>query len=228
MTMKIIRPALVALANAYKARHAGAPMMPDDDVLMRSILQQIQNPDGAKQLGLVLDEAAGDGFIKPSALIALVKSAIEVEHLRIALDASTKEADEVWKAISIAREHLQDRFEKGTADYLRYGTAHKRYSAALYELGLIGEKHGEGRGRVHYKSIADRYYLLRTGGYKANWNGPPEKIEPHTHGEAVKVILKEFSIEESPKGGSPWESLQRRWRWHGIKVLTKAEVFPRN
>ncbi len=219
MTIEIIRPALVALVNAYKNRHAGAPM-PDDDVLTRCMLQQIQNPHGAKSLGLVLDENVGDGFIKPSALIALVQSAIEAKHLRIALDASKKEADVAWAAISSASKILRKRGKKGTLNYALYGTAHKRHSAALYALGLIGEKHGEGRGGIHYQMIADRYHLLREGGYEGQWNGPPKKIEPLTHDEAVSAIHTEFDID--------WASLQRAWRRHGIKVSTTAEVFPRH
>lgn len=219
MTMEIIRPALAALANAYKARFAGAPM-PDDDVLVQSMLHDIQNPHGAKTLGLVLDEAAGDGFIKPSALIALVQSAIEAESLQIALEASKKETHEAWAAIGGAFKILKKRGRKGTADYALYGTAHKRHSAALYELGLIGEKHGEGRGCTYYQMIADRYHLLREGGYEGQRNGPPKKLEPHTHDEAVGAIHTEFDID--------WAALQRAWRRHGIKVSTNAEIFPRN
>lgn len=217
--IEIIRPALVALANAYKTRHAGAPM-PSDDVLMRYMLQQIQNTHAAKMLGLTLDESTVSEFIKPSALIALIRLALETKQLKIALSHSENEADEAWKRISSAAAILRKRSVKGTSEYKLYGTAHKRHSAALYELGLIGEAHGEGRGGIYYQTIADRYFSLRAGGYEGQRNGPPKKIEPHTHSEAVSTIFTEFNID--------WVSLQRAWCRHGIQVSIKAEVFPKS
>lgn len=135
----------------------------------------------------------------------------EVEYLKRRLAESEREADAAWVLIYSAGRIIEDKSK---------GTPHQRYSKALYELGLIGEKHGEGRGSIRYQTIADRYHHLRTGGYEGQRNGPPKKIEPHTHDEAVSTIFTEFDID--------WAALQRAWRRHGIKVSIKSEVFPKS
>lgn len=206
--MDAIKPALDALICAYKVYFAGAPGMPNDDVLIDYMVRQIQNPAAAKQLGQTLDEKSVDGFIKPSALIALVQCALEVKQLRRRLADSKKEADIAWNLIGSAGRIIQK----------KEGTAHKRYSDALYELGLIGEKHGQDRSDSKHQEAADRYYSLRTGGHKRH-NGESIHVDARNHDDSVTAVMNEFNVRD-------WESLERTWRRKGIQVSYDAEVFP--
>lgn len=218
--MDAIKPALDALICAYKVYFAGAPGMPNDDVLIDYMLCQIQNAPAAKQLGQTLDEKSVAGFIKPSALIALVQCALEVKQLRRRLADSKKEADIAWNLIGSA-----GRIIRG-----KKGTAHVRYSAALYELGLIGEKHGQDRSDPKYQEAAERYYFLRTGGYEFH-KGELINFDPCGHDDSVATVMDEFNVED-------WGSLERAWRRidrrealagskrDKIQPSYDAEVFP--
>lgn len=206
--MDVIKPALNALICAYKVYFASAPGMPNDDVLIDYMVRQIQNPAAAKKLGQTLDEKSVDGFIKPSALIALVQCALEVKQLRRRLADSEKEADIAWNLIGGAGRIIQK----------KEGTAHKRYSGALYELGLIGEKSGQDRSDSKHKDAADRYFFLRTGGYEFH-KGELINFDPCGHDDSVATVMDEFNVED-------WGSLERTWRRKGIQVSYDAEVFP--
>ncbi|MCB8747716.1 hypothetical protein LHU53_12455 [Rhodoferax sp. U2-2l] len=218
MRQEAIKAALVALVGVYKVRYSEAPSMPEDDVLIRYFLQQIGGSLGAETLGLTLDDIGGECQIKPSLLIDLVKTALDEDGLKDRLSQSKKEADEAWKRLASARRLLKKRPAKGTPEYRLYGTAHKRHSAALYELGLIGEAHGAERDDQKHNDAAERYYDLRTGGY-THQNGVLVKIEPHGHDAAVDIVMDEFALND-------WASLERAWRKKGIAVSYEAEVFP--
>lgn len=206
--MDAIKQALSAILCAYRVRHSCAPEVPDEEDLMLYIVQQIQNPTAAKQLGKTLDEKSVDEFIKPSALIVLVQLAFEAQQLRRRLDESEKEANAAWKLIGSAGRIIRN----------KVGTAHKRHSDALYELGLIGEKHGQDRNDSKHQDAADRYFFLRTGGHE--WHkGELIHVKPRSHDDSVNAVMDEFNVND-------WESLERTWRNKGIQVSYNAEVFP--
>lgn len=218
MKKEAVKAALVALVDVYKVRFAGTSPPDDDDGLMCYFIQQIRNPHGAKCLAMSLDGVNCESHIKPSLLIDLVQSALDEDGLNERLSRSEKEADEAWARLESARRLLKKRPAKGTPEYKLYGTAHKRHSAALYELGLIGEAHGDERDDQKHNDAAERYYILRTGGH-THQDGVLVKIDPHGHDAAVDIVMEEFALND-------WASLERSCRKKGISLLYEAEVFP--
>lgn len=212
-----LRAALQSLYEVYLARMAGAPDLPSNDQAARYLLQQIHSPFGRESTGKCLDEVQACQ-IQPSVLITLVHTLLESRHLKIALADADKGVDGAVRIWADAKKILQKRPLKGTPEYRLYGTAHKRHSAALYALGLIGEAHGEGRQDDWHQEAAAHYYLLRAGG--GCWrDGGCVEVKPIGHDAAISIVMQEFDIQDL-------QNLERAWRRKGIEVSYDAEVFP--
>lgn len=130
-----------------------------------------------------------------------------------ALEQAQASADASWERLDSGATLMQPRLDSD-GKVIRHDA---RLRSAAFELGLIGENAGEGGSRVDHEMIADHYYTLRTGGI---WPTPEggQYLEPHGHDDAVTII--------ETAHGVAWDSLRRAWRGKGIKVSTKAEVFP--
>jgi hypothetical protein len=208
MTDDAIKIALQALVLAYRARHAPAADATDDAVVARYVLQQIQNPDGAKDLGASLEDKPGEIAIAPSLLIALIQSALSAKELERRLADSEREANEAWGAIYEAHRIMSSKSN---------GSTSARQSEALKRLGLLKPPRNKGTVKPMYREAANLYYLLRCGGL-GHVDGALQQIEPHSHDEAVLKVERFARIN--------WDELARAWRRYGIEVRTEAEVFP--
>lgn len=146
--------------------------------------------------------------ISGAALMQLVRAAIRAPNLAESLRQSEAEADEFWGRWESARKIMK-----------KPGKPHDtRARLALFELGLIGEEAGQGKSRVDHHGIAAHYALLRTGGHYWGGGGALERVGPHGHHAAVQMIEARYRIE--------WETLRRGCLRKGIKLCTKAEVYP--
>lgn len=210
MTDDAIKAALLALVRAYRARHAPAADATDDAVIARYVLQQIQNPDGAKDLGASLDDKPGVVNIAPSVLIVLIQSALSAKELERRLADSEREANEAWGAIGTVKAIMAS----------GRGTPAERSAQALRAVGALAKPHNEGAVNPKYRAAADLYFNLRSGGLGGLVciDGELKLIKPHSHADAVAIVNREFNIE--------WQSLQRVCRRHGIALKTRAAAFP--
>lgn len=206
--MSAIDAGLLALVRAYRLRFADAPGLPSEAELIEPILQQLLSAH-SESFFSTLDELPGAVSIKPSELAELLRMAIGADECKRSLANSEQEADTAFGLWTSAKRILSDpQFGKTRA---------RRYSRALYELGLVAEKNGEGRIDPTPRRAAELYFLLRTGGH-THENGCLVEVDPCSHDDAVQAVMSRLDI-------SDWDSLERAWR--RIEEKTGRPVHPR-
>lgn len=208
------KTAIKALVAAYKKRHSEYELQ-NEEVLTRYVLQEVNNPHGAKNLSAILDDSPGFVQLKPSEIIELLQMSMQADALLVQLKNSQSEADGMIKLWNGAKQVLDGK--RGG------GNRKDRYADALYQLGLTGEQNGEGRTKNAHIEAAELYFLLRTGGHIVK-NGKLQLIEARSHADAVQLVEQEFKTE--------WESLERAWSrikqktGKTIRPSYQAEVYP--
>jgi hypothetical protein len=200
-----VNAALLALAHAQLDSMGefpgGHPTSEEYLATAKWILEQIR-VDGQIEF-----RAPQSAMLPADALLRLVADAIGLPSLQDALARERSELDGLWETWKQARDVDMKRPTE---------THHQRAHAALFRLGLVGKRGGEGKTKRDNRLIVMTYNTLRVGGHVFNGDGILERVETHDRAAAVAKIEEWYSIS--------WDSFTRDCRRKRIHIPDDEEI----